>query len=197
MGGRRCDLGERGRTGRLECCMVEELRNEAPSVLAGDDIEAARRLAEDYGRVRAELGEVIVGQDDVLEQLLIALFANGHCILEGVPGLAKTLMISTLARSLSLSFNRIQFTPDLMPSDITGTEVIQEDKVTGTRAFKFLPGRSNHVTPEAPDVNRSALRWLRRRSGKPFFLFLNYMDTHVPYNTKPVPAADTRGNQRL
>jgi len=132
--------------------MDDGLRNET---LAGDDLEAARRLAEDYGRIRAELGKVIVGQDEVLEQLLIALFANGHCILEGVPGLAKTLMISTLARSLSLSFNRIQFTPDLMPSDITGTEVIQEDKATGVRAFKFLPGPVFAQIILADEINRT------------------------------------------
>ncbi|MFQ5491334.1 MAG: AAA family ATPase, partial [Phycisphaerae bacterium] len=97
----------------------------------GDDLTAVQALQEGYARIRAELSKVIVGQDEVLEQLLIALFANGHCMLEGVPGLAKTLMISTLARCLALSFNRIQFTPDLMPSDITGTEVIQEDKASG------------------------------------------------------------------
>ncbi len=135
--------------------MVEELRNEAPAAMAGDDVRAAQKLAEDYGRIRAELGNVIVGQDDVLEQLLVALFANGHCILEGVPGLAKTLMISTLARSLSLSFNRIQFTPDLMPSDITGTEVIQEDKATGARAFKFLPGPVFAQIILADEINRT------------------------------------------
>ena len=90
--------------------------------------------------MQEELQKVIVGQDDVLDQLMIAIFARGHCILEGVPGLAKTLMVSTLAECLSLDFNRIQFTPDLMPSDITGTEIIEEDLTTGKRAFRFVHG---------------------------------------------------------
>ncbi|GAG36600.1 unnamed protein product, partial [marine sediment metagenome] len=90
-----------------------------------------------------------------IDQLMIALFAGGHCILEGVPGLAKTLMISTLARCVSLSFNRIQFTPDLMPSDITGTEVIQEDRATGSRTFKFLPGPVFANVILADEINRT------------------------------------------
>src|SRR5579875_1659572 len=92
------------------------------------DLSAIERLNSGYRRIRKELSKVIVGQEKVLEELLIAIFARGHCLLVGVPGLAKTLMIRTLADSLSLSFSRIQFTPDLMPSDITGTEVLQEDK---------------------------------------------------------------------
>src|SRR5262245_64805607 len=107
---------------------------------AADDLKALEHLKTAYSAIRQELGKVIVGQDEVIEQLLIAIFAQGHCLLEGVPGLAKTLMVSTLARSLKLQFNRIQFTPDLMPSDITGTEVIQENKATGDRGFKFLVG---------------------------------------------------------
>ena len=98
-----------------------------------DDLESLEQLRIAAERVREELGKVIVGQQDVIEQLLIAIFAEGHCLLEGVPGLAKTLMVSTLAQSLSLQFSRIQFTPDLMPSDITGTEVIQENRATGER----------------------------------------------------------------
>src|SRR5262249_44937576 len=104
------------------------------------DLSAIERLNDGYRRIRRELGKAIVGQERVLEELLIAIFARGHCLLVGVPGLAKTLMIRTLADSLSLSFSRIQFTPDLMPSDITGTEVLQEDKSTGQRVFKFLHG---------------------------------------------------------
>src|SRR5437773_2476543 len=92
------------------------------------DLQAAQKLRDSYANIRTELNKIIIGQDRVLEQLLVALFAGGHCILEGVPGLAKTLMISSLAKCLNLSFSRIQFTPDLMPSDITGTEVIQDDK---------------------------------------------------------------------
>jgi MoxR-like ATPase len=119
------------------------------------DLAAVQMLRDAYSRLRAEMGKIIVGQDAVLEELLIALFAGGHCILEGVPGLAKTLMISSLARCLSLSFNRIQFTPDLMPSDITGTEVIAEDKASGMRAFKFLPGPIFANVILADEINRT------------------------------------------
>ncbi len=119
------------------------------------DLQAAARLQDTYRRLRGELHRIIIGQDEVIEQLLIALFAGGHCIIEGVPGLAKTLMISSLARCLSLSFNRIQFTPDLMPSDITGTEVIAEDRTTGARAFKFLPGPVFANIILADEINRT------------------------------------------
>src|SRR5688500_5363860 len=105
-----------------------------------DDVAAVARLAEAAQRIKAELARVIVGQDAVIDQLLEALFARGHCLLVGVPGLAKTLLIRTLAGSLSLDFNRIQFTPDLMPSDITGTEIIQEDRSTGERRLRFVNG---------------------------------------------------------
>jgi MoxR-like ATPase len=108
-----------------------------------------------YQSVRSELAKVIVGQEEVLEQILIAIFAQGHVLLEGVPGLAKTLMVSTLARSLHLAFNRIQFTPDLMPSDITGTEVIQENKETGERAFRFLNGPIFANIILADEINRT------------------------------------------
>ncbi len=119
------------------------------------DTEACERLRATYETIRAELAHVIVGQEDVIDQLLIALFARGHVILEGVPGLAKTLMISSLARCLSLDFHRIQFTPDLMPSDITGTEVIQEDRRTGQRSFRFLPGPVFANVLLADEVNRT------------------------------------------
>ncbi|MBI4576021.1 MAG: AAA family ATPase [Planctomycetes bacterium] len=118
-------------------------------------MQAVERLQDAYRRVRAELSKVIVGQEEVLEQVLIAIFGRGHCLLVGVPGLAKTLMISTLARTLSLSFNRIQFTPDLMPSDITGTEVIQEDKATGERRFQFLRGPVFANVILADEINRT------------------------------------------
>jgi MoxR-like ATPase len=104
------------------------------------DLRAAEMVTEVYDRMTAELGRVIIGQTDVLKQILIALFCQGHCILEGVPGLAKTLMISSIARLLSLHFGRIQFTPDLMPSDITGTEVLEEEEGTGRRRMKFVKG---------------------------------------------------------
>jgi MoxR-like ATPase len=122
---------------------------------APGDIAAVARLRAAYARIRAELTKVIVGQESVVDQLLIALFARGHVILEGVPGLAKTLMISSLARCLGLQFQRIQFTPDLMPSDITGTEVIQEDRRTGSRAFRFLPGPVFTNVLLADEVNRT------------------------------------------
>jgi MoxR-like ATPase len=101
------------------------------------------------------MSKVIIGQEEVVDQLLTAIFARGHCLLVGVPGLAKTLMISTLARTMSLSFNRIQFTPDLMPSDITGTEVIQEDRTTGTRQFKFIKGPVFANVILADEINRT------------------------------------------
>jgi MoxR-like ATPase len=119
------------------------------------DLSAIERLNTGYRKIRKELGKAIVGQEKVLEELLIAIFARGHCLLVGVPGLAKTLMIRTLADSLSLSFSRIQFTPDLMPSDITGTEVLQEDKTTGQRMFKFLHGPLFANVILADEINRT------------------------------------------
>src|SRR5438552_2830229 len=123
--------------------------------LAQDDLESVRRLTQAFNNIKAQLARVIVGQDQVIEELLIALFSRGHCILEGVPGLAKTLMISTLAKSLSLAFSRIQFTPDLMPSDITGTEVIEENRSTGHREFKFLEGPLFANVILADEINRT------------------------------------------
>jgi MoxR-like ATPase len=112
-------------------------------------------LAQGRTRILNELRKVIVGQDHVVDELLIALMANGHCVLVGVPGLAKTLLISTLARALELRFNRIQFTPDLMPSDITGTEIIEEDKGTGRRIFKFIQGPIFANVVLADEINRT------------------------------------------
>src|SRR5437660_1241958 len=119
------------------------------------DLAAIERLNDGYRRIRKELSKAVVGQQRVLEELLIAVFARGHCLLVGVPGLAKTLMIRTLADSLNLSFSRVQFTPDLMPSDITGTEVLQEDKATGQRMFKFLHGPLFANVILADEVNRT------------------------------------------
>jgi MoxR-like ATPase len=101
------------------------------------------------------MAQVIVGQDQVIEQLLIALFSRGHCILEGVPGLAKTLMISTLSQCLSMTFSRIQFTPDLMPADITGTEVLEENRTTGRREFRFIEGPLFYNVILADEINRT------------------------------------------
>jgi MoxR-like ATPase len=123
--------------------------------LRQEDMEAVRRLKEAFNDIKNQLSRVIVGQDQVIEQLLIAMFSRGHCILEGVPGLAKTLMISTLAKSLSLAFSRIQFTPDLMPSDITGTEVIEENRSTGAREFKFIQGPLFANIILADEINRT------------------------------------------
>jgi MoxR-like ATPase len=123
--------------------------------LGQDDLESVRRLREAFDNIKQQLARVIVGQDQVIEELLIALFSRGHCILEGVPGLAKTLMISTLSKCLSLGFSRIQFTPDLMPSDITGTEIIEENRSTGAREFKFLAGPLFANVILADEINRT------------------------------------------
>jgi MoxR-like ATPase len=119
------------------------------------DSDIIRRLADARTRILDQLSQVIVGQNDVIEELLISLFSRSHCLLEGVPGLAKTLMISTLARTLNLSFSRIQFTPDLMPADITGTEIIEENKATGSREFRFLEGPLFSHIVLADEVNRT------------------------------------------
>src|SRR5437870_6998420 len=105
--------------------------------LDDDDVQAIDRLRELYSRLKRELGRVIVGQQDVIERLVICLFARGHALLMGVPGLAKTLLVSKLAETMSLRFSRIQFTPDLMPMDITGTDILQ-DGVNGRREFEFV-----------------------------------------------------------
>jgi len=119
------------------------------------DQEAVEQLHEVFGNLQRELGKVVVGQHKVIEQLLIALFAGGHCLLVGVPGLAKTLLVRTLADALSLDFSRVQFTPDLMPADITGTEVIQEDRASGERSFRFLPGPVFANVVLADEINRT------------------------------------------
>lgn len=128
---------------------------EPTETLKSEDEQALVRFKEAHARLKAELARVIVGQDAVIDELLIALFARGHSILEGVPGLAKTLLISTLAQSMDMSFHRIQFTPDLMPSDITGTEVIQEDRSTGAREFRFIPGPIFANVVLADEINRT------------------------------------------
>jgi MoxR-like ATPase len=128
---------------------------EQPAQMTPDEMGNVQKLQEAYASLRSELGKVIVGQSQVMEELLIALFCRGHCLLVGVPGLAKTLLISTLAKTLSLSFNRIQFTPDLMPSDITGTEVIEEDKATGQRSLRFVRGPVFANAILADEINRT------------------------------------------
>ncbi|MBM4040068.1 MAG: MoxR family ATPase [Planctomycetes bacterium] len=126
-----------------------------PLAVEETDLEAVQKLNQAYQTIRGELAKVIVGQEQVIERLLIAIFARGHGLLVGVPGLAKTLMVSTLARALHLTFSRIQFTPDLMPSDITGTEVIMEDKSTGERSFRFLKGPIFANVILADEINRT------------------------------------------
>ena len=120
-----------------------------------DDKAAAALLVDSYKKITTEMGKFIVGQKDVIEQLLIAVLAGGHCLLEGVPGLAKTAMIRTLSESLNMSFRRIQFTPDLMPSDITGTDIIQEDAETGRRNFVFQKGPIFTQMLLADEINRT------------------------------------------
>ncbi len=131
------------------------MAEETQDALVENDLAAVERLHAAFMSLKGELAKVIVGQQAVLEELLTAIFARGHCLLIGVPGLAKTLMIHTLADALNLTYNRIQFTPDLMPSDITGTEVIQEDKATGVRQFKFLRGPVFANIVLADEINRT------------------------------------------
>ncbi len=119
------------------------------------DATDAKRLSEARTKIREQLGKVIVGQDDVIDEIMIGLFSRGHVLLEGVPGLAKTLMISTLARTLDLSFSRIQFTPDLMPADVTGTEIIEEDRASGHREMRFMQGPLFANVVLADEINRT------------------------------------------
>jgi MoxR-like ATPase len=118
-------------------------------------LEEIQKIHKAYQSLKEEVGKVIVGQQEVVEQLLIALFTGGHCLLVGVPGLAKTLLISTVAKALDLKFSRIQFTPDLMPSDITGTDILEEEAGTGKRAFRFIKGPVFANVILADEINRT------------------------------------------
>jgi MoxR-like ATPase len=185
--------------------LYEDAKVESTEPLAQNDLEAARRLREAFDQTKQQLARVIVGQDKVIEELLIALFSRGHCILEGVPGLAKTLMISTLSKCLSLGFSRIQFTPDLMPSDITGTEVIEENRSTGHREFRFMEGplfanviladEINRTPPktqaallEAMQERQVTVGRVRHRLGDPFFV-LATQNPIEQEGTYPLPEA--------
>ncbi|MGD0089987.1 MAG: MoxR family ATPase [Planctomycetota bacterium] len=130
-----------------------------PAPFAGeptpDELALAQKLTAARDVLASEVHKLIVGQDEVIEQLLLAIFCRGHCLMVGVPGLAKTAMVNTLGRALTLKFSRIQFTPDLMPSDITGTDIIQEDPETGRRQTEFLPGPVFNNLILADEINRT------------------------------------------
>ena len=170
-----------------------------------DDGALADRLQGAGQRIASELRKVIVGQDIVVEQALIALFAGGNCLLVGVPGLAKTLLISTLARALDLKFSRIQFTPDLMPSDVTGTDVIQDDPTTGQRRLAFMPGPvfanvllADEINRTPPKTQAALLEAMQERRvtvqgrtyelDKPFFVFATQNPIELE-GTYPLPEA--------
>ncbi len=125
------------------------------SNIPGDPAEAASFFQKSFDRLRKEIAKVVVGQDTIVELLLISLFSRGHCVLIGVPGLAKTLLVRTVSQTLNLKFSRIQFTPDLMPGDITGTEIIQEDMKTGHKAFRFIHGPIFANIILADEINRT------------------------------------------
>ena len=120
-----------------------------------NDVELVEQLSSSVKKIKSEVGKVIIGQEEIIENLLISIFAGGHCLLVGVPGLAKTLLIKTFADVLDLKFNRIQFTPDLMPGDITGTEMIEEDQVTKKRSFRFIKGPVFANIILADEINRT------------------------------------------
>ena len=137
---------------------VNPLMAAAPAtapVASTSDLDAIRRLGESRKKLKQETAKVVVGQEHVVDDLLTAIFARGHCLVIGVPGLAKTLMVRTIARAIDLAFNRIQFTPDLMPSDITGTEIIEEDRSSGARQFRFVKGPVFANILLADEINRT------------------------------------------
>ncbi len=173
--------------------------------MQNDDRTSVERLNAAADRIRQQLSQVIVGQREVIDQLLITLFCRGHCLLEGVPGLAKTLLISTLAKSLNLTFSRIQFTPDLMPSDIIGTDIIEENKTTGQREMRFLAGpifshviladEINRTPPktqaallEAMQERQASVGRVRHQIGDPFFV-LATQNPIEQEGTYPLPEA--------
>ncbi len=135
--------------------VFQDIAAEETVAQAGGDLESAQYLAEVNRQLQAELAKVVVGQSQVIEEILIAIFARGHCLMQGVPGLAKTLLVSTLAQTMELGFHRIQFTPDLMPGDITGTDILQEDAETGRRKFEFQRGPIFTNLLLADEINRT------------------------------------------
>ena len=127
----------------------------ATQAAPSDDVEQLQRLVSAVGRLRTQVAHRIVGQEETVDGILTAVLAGGHALLIGVPGLAKTLMVQTVAEALNLTFNRVQFTPDLMPSDITGTDIIEEDLTTGRRAFRFVKGPIFANMVLADEINRT------------------------------------------
>ena len=177
----------------------------AEAKMDSSDIAAIKKLQTAYQDLRSQLARVIVGQDEVIEQLLIVLFSRGHCMLEGVPGLAKTLMISSLAKCLSLDFSRIQFTPDLMPADITGTDFIEKNPLTGGVDLKFragplfanmvladeinrTPPRTQAALLEAMQERQVSVGRVRHKLGNPFFV-LATQNPIEQEGTYPLPEA--------
>jgi MoxR-like ATPase len=127
----------------------------AAAATSPSDLDAIAKLGDARRRLKSEIAKVIVGQEHIVDDLLTAIFARGHCLMIGVPGLAKTLMVRTIARAIDLDFNRVQFTPDLMPSDITGTEILEDDRATGTRQFRFVKGPVFANILLADEINRT------------------------------------------
>jgi MoxR-like ATPase len=181
------------------------MTDETLPLAAADDIELAERLKEGRDRVVFELRKLIVGQDEVIDQVLMTLFVGGNSLIVGVPGLAKTLLIQSIAQVLDLKFSRIQFTPDLMPSDITGTDIIQEDPETGQRVLKFFPGpifanivladEINRTPPktqaallEAMQEHRVTVQGQTYRLEEPFFVFATQNPIELE-GTYPLPEA--------
>ena len=148
-----------------------------------EDLELAQELLNAKKNVVAEIQKVIIGQDEVIENLLTALFSNGHCLFVGVPGLAKTLLVSTLAQALNLGFSRIQFTPDLMPSDITGTDILHEDSVSGKRSFQFIKGPVFSNIILADEINRTP-----PKTQAALLQAMQEKQVTVGSNTYPLPA---------
>src|SRR5687768_3222774 len=178
---------------------------EQVALTSADDIALADRLRAGHQQIITELRKLIVGQDEIIEQTLISLFAGGNCLIIGVPGLAKTLLIHTIARVLDLRYSRIQFTPDLMPSDITGTDIIQEDAATGKRAMVFMPGpifaniiladEINRTPPktqaallEAMQEHRVTIQGRTYQLEEPFFVFATQNPIELE-GTYPLPEA--------
>jgi MoxR-like ATPase len=131
------------------------MKDAGPGAPSASDLDAIGRLGAARKKLKDEIAKVIIGQEHIVDDLLTAIFARGHCLMIGVPGLAKTLMVRTIARAIDLDFNRIQFTPDLMPSDITGTEIIEEDRAAGSRTFRFVKGPIFANILLADEINRT------------------------------------------